>query len=67
MAGKRDVGPAVMARLAKGEASLSELYEAAGAARGEDVPQSTVRQWCNQATNDGRIKRVGRGRYGLPG
>lgn len=52
-----------MTRLAQGEATLSELYAAASAARGSDAPQSSVRQWCNVATNEGRIERVGRGRY----
>lgn len=63
MARSNALGDAIMARLAQGEASLSELYAAATAARGSDVPQSSVRQWCNVATNEGRIERVGRGRY----
>lgn len=60
------VGGEIMARLREGEASLGDLYAAAAAARGGDVPQSSVRQWCNVATNEGRIVRVGRGRYVLP-
>lgn len=55
-----------MARLRQGEASLGDLYAAAAAARGGEVPQSSVRQWCNVAANEGRIVRVSRGRYGLP-
>lgn len=65
MARRNALGDAIMERLAKGEATLSELYEAGSAARGSDVPQSSVRQWCNVATNEGRIERVGRGRYRL--
>ena len=63
MARRNDLGEAIMTRLAQGEATLSELYTAASTARGSDVPQSSVRQWCNVATNEGRIERVGRGRY----
>lgn len=63
MARRNDLGDAIMTRLAQGEATLSELYAAASTARGSDVPQSSVRQWCNVATNEGRIARVGRGRY----
>lgn len=44
MARRNALGDAVMARLAKGEASLGKLYVAATAARGSDVPQSAVRQ-----------------------
>lgn len=67
MARQKALGDAITARLTQGEASLSDLYAAASAARGADVPQSSVRQWCNVATNEGRIERIGRGRYRLAG